>query len=526
MKSKSIFFSGGMGLFLFSLSIFASLAGCSSAGRTYEATKSAFDSNDADKMVEYYSPNVGYNTEEYNVINESGFQSVSTSPLSTFAADVDTASYANIRRYITDGELPPADAVRIEEMLNYFYYDYSQPKDDEPFSVTTEISSCPWNPDTKLMQIGLQAKNTDTTAKPSNLVFLIDVSASMDEPDKLPLVKNAFLLLCDELKENDTISIVTYAGTDSVVLEGAKGSDKKSIMSAIEDLTAGGSTAGSDGIKTAYKIAEKYFKTEGNNRVVLATDGDLNVGITSEGELIKLIKKEKESNIFLSVLGFGTDNIKDNKMQSLADNGDGNYSYIDSRFEAKKVLSDELGANFFTVAKDVKLQLEFNPKFIKGYRLIGYENRVMDDEDFNDDTKDGGEIGSGHRVTVLYEIADKDSPMNIGGDLKYQSTNETDSDEFLNIAVRYKNPDSDKSMELNYPVKADSIKPEMSENMKFASAVAETGMLLRDSEYKGSSSYESVLSLLDSISDIKSDESKAEFAELVKKMADMPKSDK
>ena len=420
--------------------------------------------------------------------------------------------------------MPPADSVRIEEMLNYFRYDYPQPKDGEPFSVSTEISACPWNPDTKLMMIGMQAKKVEESEKkPSNLVFLIDVSGSMDEPDKLPLVKNAFLLLCEELKENDTISIVTYAGYDQVVLEGARGSDSKEIMSAIEDLEAAGSTAGSDGIKTAYKIAKKYFKSDGNNRVILATDGDLNVGITSEGELTRLIKKEKESGVFLSVLGFGTENIKDNKMEALADNGNGNYSYIDSRFEAKKVLSEELGANFFTVAKDVKFQLEFNPKFIKGYRLIGYENRIMDDEDFKDDTKDGGEVGSGHRVTVLYEIVDTDSPMDIGSDLKYQSSSVTDSNDLLNIAVRYKEPDSETSQELNYPVTTESIKTEMSDNMKFASAIAETGMLLRDSEYKGNSSYESALSLLNSVSDIKDDTSKLEFLLLVDKVSDLDK---
>ena len=420
--------------------------------------------------------------------------------------------------------MPPADSVRIEEMLNYFHYDYPQPKDGEPFSVSTEISACPWNPDTKLMMIGMQAKKVEESEKkPSNLVFLIDVSGSMDEPDKLPLVKNAFLLLCEELKENDTISIVTYAGYDQVVLEGARGSDSKEIMSAIEDLEAAGSTAGSDGIKTAYKIAKKYFKSDGNNRVILATDGDLNVGITSEGELTRLIKKEKESGVFLSVLGFGTENIKDNKMEALADNGNGNYSYIDSRFEAKKVLSEELGANFFTVAKDVKFQLEFNPKFIKGYRLIGYENRIMDDEDFKDDTKDGGEVGSGHRVTVLYEIVDTDSPMDIGSDLKYQSSAVTESNDLLNIAVRYKEPDSETSQELNYPVTTESIKTEMSDNMKFASAIAETGMLLRDSEYKGNSSYESALSLLNSVSDIKDDTSKLEFLLLVDKVSDLEK---
>jgi len=490
-------------MLIFALSTPALLVGCS--GPQPKTEGAIYDTG---KVAEYAAPYVSYdanyNTEEYNAVDESNFKAVATSPLSTFAADVDTASYANIRRFINSGELPPADAVRIEEMLNYFHYDYPQPNDGEPFSVTTEISACPWNPDTKLMMVGMQAKNMEELEKkPSNLVFLIDVSGSMEEPNKLPLVKNAFLLLCEQLKENE--------------------SDSKEIMAAIEDLEAGGSTAGSEGIKTAYEIAGKYFKADGNNRVILATDGDLNVGITSEGELTRLIKKEKESGVFLSVLGFGTENIKENKMEALADNGNGNYSYIDSRFEAKKVLSEELGANFFTVAKDVKFQLEFNPKFIKGYRLIGYENRIMDDEDFKDDTKDGGEIGSGHRVTVLYEIVDNDSPMEIGSDLKYQTAVANDSNDLLNIAVRYKEPDSETSKELNSPVTTESIKTEMSDNMKFAAAVAETGMLLRDSEFKGKSSYDSVVSLLDSIPDIKNDTSKLEFLLLVKKMATLVK---
>lgn len=472
----------------------------------------------------FYIPEENFNTEEYSDIKENGFKAVATSPLSTFAADVDTASYANIRRMINDGYLPEPDAVRIEEMLNYFHYDYPEPTGDEPFSVSTEISACPWNPDTRLLMIGMQAKQVDKSVhKPSNLVFLIDVSGSMDEPDKLPLVKNAFLLLCEQLKDDDTISIVTYAGEDRVVLEGEKGSNSEKIMNAIENLDAGGTTAGSMGIERAYEIAEKYFLKEGNNRVILATDGDLNVGITSEGALTELIKKKKESGVFLSVLGFGTGNIKDNKMEALADNGNGNYSYIDSRFEARKVMVEELGANFFTVAKDVKLQLEFNPEYIKGYRLIGYENRIMNDEDFKDDKKDGGEIGAGHRVTVLYEIVDKDSPIEIGSDLKYQNATSVGSDEFLNIAVRYKDPDSDTSKELNYPVKEDAVKTEMSSNMKFAASIAETGMLLRDSEYKKDSSYKNVLELLNSIPDINSDRDKLEFMLMVNRIEDLNK---
>lgn len=512
------------------------LSGCGSNNQA-PASSDSINSNEVAKsdMMEG-APGVGYveegafypvenfNTEEYSDIKENGFKAVATSPLSTFAADVDTASYANIRRMINDGYLPEPDAVRIEEMLNYFNYDYPEPTGEEPFSVSTEISACPWNPDTRLLMIGVQGRAVDKSQqKPSNLVFLIDVSGSMDEPDKLPLVKNAFLLLCEELNKNDTVSIVTYAGEDRVVLEGEKGANSDKIMNAIENLSAGGSTAGSMGIERAYEIAEKYFKPEGNNRVILATDGDLNVGITSEGALTDLIKKKKESGVFLSVLGFGKENIKDNKMEALADNGDGNYSYIDSRYEARKVLVEELGANFFTIAKDVKFQLEFNPEYIKGYRLIGYENRVMNDEDFKDDTKDGGEIGAGHRVTVLYEIVDKDSPMDIGSDLKYQNATSVGSDEFLNIAVRYKDPDSNTSKELNYPVKEDAVKTEMSSNMKFAASIAETGMLLRDSEYKKDSSYKNVLELLNSIPDINSDRDKLEFILMVNRIEDLNK---
>lgn len=527
---KSYMMNANASKLLLAVSMSVLLAGCSGSkpGLSTTATDSAKSAGnpamDACESYAIYTYPDNFNTEEYNSITENGFRSVATAPLSTFAADVDTASYANIRRMINYGELPQPDAVRIEEMLNYFHYDYPAPKGDEPFSVTTEISACPWNPDTKLMMIGMQAKQVDETdKKPSNLVFLIDVSGSMDEPDKLPLVKNAFLLLCEQLKENDTISIVTYAGNDSVVLEGESGANSQKIMSAIEDLEAGGSTAGSMGIERAYKIAKKYFKADGNNRVILATDGDLNVGITSEGALTKLIKEKKESGIFLSVLGFGTGNIKDNKMEALADNGNGNYSYIDSRFEARKVLVEELGANFFTIAKDVKFQLEFNPQYIKGYRLIGYENRVMNDEDFKDDAKDGGEVGAGHRVTVLYEIVEKNSPMEISSDLKYQNSTSVGSDELLNISVRYKEPNADSSRELNYPIKQDAVKEQMSDNMKFASAIAQTGMLLRDSEYKGNSDYNNVLELLNSISDITNDKDKLEFMVLVNKIADLSK---
>jgi len=467
--------------------------------------------------ADYDFPPVEFNTEEYNSIVENRFLSVVTSPLSTFSADTDTASYSNVRRYIDDRDLPPADAVRIEEMLNYFTYDYPEPTGDEPFSVTTEISQCPWNEDTKLMLIGMQAEKPDTEQLPaSNLVFLIDVSGSMDSYDKLPLVKDAFLLLTEQLGSDDRISIVTYASSDKVVLKGATGDEKQTIIDAINQLDAGGATAGSAGIRTAYEIAEEYFIEGGNNRVILATDGDLNVGVSSEGELTRLIEKKRESGVFLSVMGFGTGNIKDNKMEALADNGNGSYHYIDSQSEARKVLVEEMGGNLFTVAKDVKFQVEFNPAVVKGYRLIGYENRVMAAEDFNDDTKDAGEIGAGHRVTVLYEIVDVDSPMEIDApELTYQSSAETGSDEYLQIKVRYKEPDGDTSKLLTYPVTSAAYTDQPSDNFVFASAVAQYGMLLRQSSYSGTATYESILDQLDSREGLLCDDYRVDFRRIV-----------
>ncbi len=462
-------------------------------------------------------PEVEFNTEEYNTITENRFLSAITSPLSTFSADVDTASYANVRRYIDDRNLPPADAVRIEELLNYFTYDYPEPDGDQPFSVTTEMSDCPWNPDTRLMLIGLQAEKPETEQlPPSNLVFLIDVSGSMDSADKLPLVKDAFMLLTEQLGSDDRISIVTYASSDKVVLEGASGDQKQLIMDAINELEAGGSTAGSDGIKTAYKIAQKYFIEDGNNRVILATDGDLNVGVTSEGELKRLIEKKRDLGVFLSVMGFGTGNIKDNKMEALADNGNGSYHYIDNQAEARRVLIDEIGGTLFTVAKDVKFQIEFNPAVVKGYRLIGYENRIMEAEDFNDDTKDAGEIGAGHRVTVLYEVADMDSPMEIDApELTFQTGSDNGSSDYALLKIRYKEPEGSESKLLTYPVAADIYSAEASDNLVFASAVAQYGMLLRDSQYSGSATYQSILAQLDSRDGLLSDDYRTDFRRIV-----------
>ena len=473
----------------------------------------------ADNSLNYRGGLPEFHTEEYSAITEHSFQSVASSPLSTFAADVDTASYSNLRRMIRDGSSIPADAVRIEEMLNYFHYDYPQPNANEPFSVTTEIADCPWNTDTKLMMIGMKAKDIDMQErKPMNLVFLIDVSGSMYTADKLPLVQKSFGLLTEELTENDRVSIVTYAGDDAVLLEGASGADKVTIREVIESLTAGGATAGAKGINTAYEIAQKNLIEGGNNRIILATDGDLNVGISSEAELKRLVEQKRDMGIFLSVLGFGKGNIKDNKMETLADNGNGNYAYIDSETEAKRVLVEEMGGTLETVAKDVKFQVEFHPAYVKGYRLLGYENRTLAAEDFADDSKDAGEIGAGHTVTVLYEIADMNSSMTFSSaDLKYSEPPAAGAEngEYCTVSVRYKEPDGEESKLLSYPVSGDAYAAELSGDLRFASAVAAFGMLLRDSEYKGSATKALVLDLA-AQGAASADPYKTEFAEMVK----------
>lgn len=492
-------------------------------GAVYENGYSS--STTADVAEDYYYDGEEWNAEEYSSIVESGFKSVVNDPLSTFSVDVDTASYSNLRRMIEYGyalEDIPAGAVRIEEMLNYFTYDYNLPDGDEPFGVTTVMSDCPWNEDAKLLQIGLKTEEIDFSEAPdSNLVFLLDVSGSMYSEDKLPLLQKSFALLVEELSEKDRVSIVTYAGSDEVVLSGVSGDDKATIIEALEALEAGGSTNGADGIETAYSLAEKYFIEGGNNRVILATDGDLNVGVTSESALEKLITKKKKSGIFLSVLGFGTGNIKDNKMETLADKGNGNYAYIDSLREAKKVLVEQMGATLVTVAKDVKLQVEFNPAYVKGYRLLGYENRALATEDFNDDTKDAGEIGAGHMVTALYEIIPVDSDQEIPQtELKYQDQQESagvKNGEWLNINIRYKDPESDKSELCTYPVTEDAYTSNPNEDFYFAAAVAEFGLLIRDSEYKGDASFENVRKLLKLV-DTDMDEYKDEFVDLVKKL--------
>lgn len=466
-------------------------------------------------------PVIEWNTEEYKYYAENPWMSVQASPFSTFAADVDTASYANIRRMLLGGQTIPADAVRIEEMINYFSYDYPEPDTDVPFFVTTEIAPCPWNENTELLLIGLQTKKPDLREKPdSNLVFLVDVSGSMSDSDKLPLIQQAFRLLCEELTEKDRVSLVTYATGDKTILEGVSGEEKTKINAAMEDLSANGGTNGSAGIQTAYELAERYFIEGGNNRVILATDGDLNIGVTDEGSLVRLIEEKAKNGVFLSVLGFGRGNISDTRMEALADHGNGNYNYIDSVAEARKVLIEEMGATLFTVAKDVKLQVEFNPAMIKGYRLIGYENRTMAAESFADDTKDGGEIGAGHSVTALYEIAKVDSAQEVPevesryGTQAQRQGSETQKEgerEYLTVNIRYKEPDQDSGKLLTYVVDSGFEKEQMSDNLSWAAGVAQMGMLLKESEYAGNTVGKEVLKRMEELESVRGDDYRKEF---------------
>lgn len=439
------------------------------------------------------------NAEQYNQIVENAFLEAKSNPVSTFSVDVDVASYANIRRYIHDNTLPPTDAIRIEEMINYFNYQYTYHENNtHPFNLHTELGICPWKPEHQLLMVSLKGKPIDNGQIPaSNLVFLVDVSGSMNSEDKLPLVQESLLLLTQQLRPMDRVAIVVYAGAAGLVLPSTSGTNKKDIESAIGRLSAGGSTAGAAGIELAYQTARNNFLPNGNNRVILCTDGDFNVGVSSESELIRLIEKERESGIYLTVLGYGTGNYQDGKMQELADKGNGNHAYIDSPMEARKVLVKEFGSTLFTIAKDVKFQVEFNPAKVAAYRLIGYENRLLAKEDFNDDTKDAGEIGAGHKVTALYEIIPAGTPIpevNTADALKYQKTtvtaNAIDSDDLLNLKLRYKNPKGNgKSLLLEQPVSA-KCGNIPSENFRLASAVAGFGLLLRQSRYKGAASYE------------------------------------
>jgi Ca-activated chloride channel family protein len=434
-------------------------------------------------------------SEDYARIVENDFIAVADDPRSTFSIDVDTASYSNVRRMLVDGKVPPADAVRIEEMINYFDYEYAQPTGDAPFSMTSEVASCPWNADHRLVHIGLQGKSIAADEVPArNLVFLFDVSGSMNSPDKLPLLTRSFAMLVDTLRPQDRVSIVVYAGASGLVLEPT--ADKAEILAALDRLHAGGSTNGGAGIELAYRMAEQSFVQGGINRVVLATDGDFNVGTTSQGALEELIEAKRASGVFLSVLGFGDGNLKDSTMEMLADKGNGNYAYIDTIAEARKVLVSEAGSTLVTIAKDVKIQVEFNPAEVAAFRLVGYENRMLAHTDFTDDTKDAGEIGAGHSVTALYEVIPagaKDAPAAKVEPAKYQAVATTDAaaaGELMNVKIRYKRPDGDTSDALAFAIAdSDRTAAESSENFRFSAAVAELGMLLRDSKHKGAATW-------------------------------------
>lgn len=443
-----------------------------------------------------------FNTESYHAINENRFLEVKQNPLSTFGIDVDAASYSNICRFINEGRLPPTDAVRIEEMINYFDYDYPQAENGDPVTITTETSVAPWNPQHRLVKIGLQAKTIPTDNLPaSNLVFLIDVSGSMDMPNKLPLVQSSMRLLTDQLREKDKVAIVVYAGAAGLVLPPTSGFNKQKIKDAINNLEAGGSTAGGEGINLAYRIAKENFIKNGNNRVILATDGDFNTGASSDAEMQRLIEEKRQTGIYLTVLGYGMGNYKDSKMETLADKGNGNYAYIDNISEAKKTLVTEFGGTLFTIAKDVKLQVEFNPAKAGAYRLIGYENRMLNKEDFNNDKKDAGDLGSGHTVTALYEVIPagvKSKFLENVDELKYQKPAENSSksakNELLTIKLRYKKPGEETSRLMSKAVIDQAVSwDDASDNFRFASAVAAYGMILRDSEFKQNATYATVI---------------------------------
>ncbi len=465
-----------------------------------------------------------FSTEGYSTIHENGYKDVLNHPLSTFSIDVDRASYSNVRRFINMGQLPPVDAVRIEEMINYFNYEYPEPDNKHPFSVSTELSVCPWNTNHQLLHVGLKGKNMDKSELPaSNLVFLLDVSGSMESPNKLPLLKSAYQMLVNELRPQDRVAIVVYAGAAGTVLESTPGNQKETILNAINNLQAGGSTAGGEGLLLAYKIATDNLIEGGNNRIILATDGDFNIGVSSNAEMERLVEKEREKGIFITVLGFGMGNYKDDKMEIIADKGNGNYSYIDNIQEARKVVVSEFAGTLFTIAKDVKFQLEFNPARVEAYRLIGYENRILNDEDFNDDKKDAGEMGAGHTVTALYEIIPAGSDENVNNidPLKYQQNNEKvkpdPKSELLTIKLRYKQPEGKTSILVDEPVQGKILAiDETSANFRFSAAVAEFGLILRDSEFKAEASIEHLLKIAQAAREEDEEGYRAEFIQLVK----------
>lgn len=448
-----------------------------------------------------------WNTEGYNYIEENSFRQVSVSPLSTFAADVDTASFSNVRRLVVDRSTITPSAVRLEEMINYFKYDYEAPaeNDEVPFAVTTEVAECPWNPDNLLLQIGLRTPEIDTSDMPKqNIVLLLDVSGSMNEQNKLPLLKQAMSLLVENLSNRDALTVITYSSSYDVLVDTSMELTKPEIIDIINGINADGGTNASGALEKAYEIALNNFVDDGNNLILIASDGDFNIGVTDMGSMTRYVKSMAKQGVGLSTLGFGMGNYKDNMMETLADNGNGKYYYIDTLDEAKKVLVDEMGGTLLTVARDVKYQVEFNPEVVYSYRQLGYENRQMAAEDFADDTKDGGEIGAGQTTTVLYELVmadsrdDSDSEKDIN--LKYQTSKTTGSSDICTVAIRWKQPSgSNRSQLEEYPVSTNKISDNMSNNMKLASAVAELGMLLKESEYAGDSSYDSIMDLIDDI---------------------------
>ena len=482
-----------------------SLAGCGGSPELYEAAAAedaAYDGGYYEETAESDYIGLEFDTEEYNHIDENGFLTVSVSPVSTFAADVDTGSYTNFRRMVEDNysiEDIPHGAIRTEEMLNYFEYDIPQADDDNTFAVSYEVGVCPWNEENKLLMMCVKAKDIENDTCANNFVFLIDSSGSMDDPEKGPMVIKSFKMLAETLNENDRVSIVTYSGSSEIILDSCRGDKYKKICKALDSIEFGGGTNGSGGITAAYELAEENFIDGGNNRVIIASDGDMNLGITSNAGLVELITEKKENGVFLTVLGYGSGNYSDANMESIADAGNGNYYYIDCLKEAERVLVDKLKQTTLTVAKDVKLQVEFNPLEVSEYRLIGYENRAMAAEDFDNDTKDGGETGAGQTVTVLYELVCSDEASN-GSDLKYQTDRELTetamSGELLTLFVRYKEPDEDESVEETFVVKDDGDNGEMSDDFLFAAGVAELSMILNDSDYMGNATFDSAYELV------------------------------
>ena len=517
----------------------ALVAGCNGAGSNWDAPQSESDPARGDVALEPaptiadpepsppdQQPADALENETSPV--ENAFRTVLDHPLSTVSIDVDTAAYTHTRRFINNHQLPPQEAVRLEEFINYFTYDYPQPTDDVPFSITTELSTAPWNPEHELLLVGLQGKQVAREdLPPNNLVFLLDVSGSMNALDKLPLLKSAMKLLVEQMDERDRVAIVVYAGAAGLVLEPTPGDQAEQIVAAIDALEADGSTAGGAGIELAYQVAEQHFLPEGNNRVILATDGDFNVGLSSDEALVSLIEQKREAGVFLTVLGLGTGNYQDTKMEKLANKGNGNYAYLDTLLEAQKALVTEMGGTLVTIAKDVKFQIEFNPALVKGYRLLGYENRVLQDEDFNDDRKDAGELGAGHSVTALYELIPADAAETVADvdALIYQPSQEQPSAtpinnaDLLTLKLRYKQPDSETSQRLQQAVRRDEIwQATPSMNLAFASAVAEFGLLLRDSPYKANASYRAVLTRATNAQGADLQGYRAEFVNLVEQV--------